>query len=54
MGMKQKKTFEFFFEWPTKKIEIVKTDYSQKKLRKFQGLVLGLVGLIDLKGLGVD
>jgi hypothetical protein len=36
-----------------KKTEMLKTTNSQKKSRKFQGLVLGLVELIDAKGIDV-
>ena len=36
-----------------KKTGILKTVNSQKNWRRFQGLVLGLVGLIDAKGINV-
>ena len=59
MGMKQ--IFLFFFKkkrkkkskWPTLKTEIFKTANFQKFSWKFQGLVLGLVGLINAEGIDV-
>jgi hypothetical protein len=57
MGIKQrffflKKKFQNgrFSKWPFFKIAVFKIANSQKK---FHGLVLGLVGLIDAKGIDV-
>ena len=46
----------FFFEkkiskWPPKKAYFSKSQILKIFLRKFLGLVLGLVGLIDAKGI---
>jgi hypothetical protein len=56
MRMKQKISFflEFFFQnGRLKKTEIFKTASSQICSRKFHGLVLGLVVLIDANGIDV-
>jgi hypothetical protein len=50
MGMKQKKIKKTAH---SKQTEIFKITNSQKKIAKFQGLVLGLVGLIDAMGIDV-
>jgi hypothetical protein len=54
--MKQKK-YEFFGKknqnGRLKKTAFFKITNSQKKIRKFHRLVLGLVGLIDAKGIDV-
>ena len=40
-------------KWPNQKTEIFNSPNSQFVSRKFHGLVLGLVGLIDVKGIDV-
>jgi hypothetical protein len=51
----KKKNFEFFFsKWLTqKKLRFSKPPIFEKFSRKFQGLVFGLVGWIDAKGINV-
>ena len=40
-------------KWPTQKTEFFKITNSQYFFQKFYGLVLGLVGLNDAKGIDV-
>jgi hypothetical protein len=56
MGMKQKKNIFFekkFKMADSKKLSFSKSPILKKISRKFYRLVLGLVGLIDAKGIGV-
>jgi hypothetical protein len=56
MGMKQKKIFfvkRGFKMADSKKLSFSESPILKKFLRKFHGLVLGLVGLIDAKGIDV-
>ena len=55
MGMKQKFFFSFLLKnskWPTqKKLSFSTLPKAEQFTPKFHGLVLGLVGLIDAKGI---
>ena len=56
MGMKQKKNFflkKKFKMADSKKLSFSTSSKAEQFLPKFHGLVLGLVGLIDAKGINV-